>query len=143
MVGENDGEAQALGGESTDLDSSQDTADTVELLAAKATLAQHILTLKNSGVDDSIIKLLAAGGGGEKKSVKRRKTTHTDYEVKVPIPEMVANMNFEDFVDLVDKWKATTEVPANKQAMLLVMKLPLQDSYGGIRRVVNNKFSNS
>ena len=45
MAGD-DGEAQALGGESTDLDSSQDTAETVELLAAKATLAQHILTLK-------------------------------------------------------------------------------------------------
>ena len=40
---------------STDHDTSKEQED-VELVAAKATLAQHILTLKQAGVGDDIIK---------------------------------------------------------------------------------------
>ena len=61
---------------------------------------------------------------------------------QVAVPEMKEGMSFGDFKDLVDKWDLVSEVPDNKKAVQLVMKLPLKDNFGGIQRAVRHKFTN-
>merc|ERR1711893_256822 len=79
--------------------------------------------------------------------MEKANTLHLHPQQKVanfayPVPEMESGQSFADWKYSVELWRAATSLPKVEHGMANVLRLPMQDSFGGLRRIVSTRVGN-